>query len=295
MDWDAFRFFRVIAQQGSVRGAASELGVNPSTVSRRLENLEAELGVHLFTRSPGGFKITTEGVEVAQRTDHIAHEFRLLEASLKGRDQKLQGHITVVLPTELGQLLLFDELAAFTALYPDIELNLLPESRDPSVLRGEVHVIVRATDAPPETMIGRRLMPLGLAAYGTPELVQLFEDARTSLKWVEGISPNEMHEISGKLREHYFADVRVQLRLDEWPMRQAALRAGLGVGILPCLLGEQDDTLRRLPNMPVQPGPRLWLLTHPEQRSVRRVQVFLEFLREVLMNQIDVILPENAP
>ena len=76
MDWDDYRYFAALAEAGSVRGAANELGVNASTVTRRLESLETALGVSLFKRTGRGLNITTEGVEVAQRLDEVAKQLR---------------------------------------------------------------------------------------------------------------------------------------------------------------------------------------------------------------------------
>ena len=69
-------------------------------------------------------------------------------------------------------------------------------------------------------------------------------------------------------------------------MQHAALRANMGLGILPCLLGEADEQLFRLPQMPVQEGPMLWLLTHPDLRNTRRIQVFMAFVRDLFARRL---------
>ena len=93
MDWDDYKFFSTIASTRSVRSAAEVLGVNPSTVSRRLGNFEDRLGVPLFTRSQRGLTITPEGAEVIAQVDKVASDLSNIEGMLAGKDQRLSGQI----------------------------------------------------------------------------------------------------------------------------------------------------------------------------------------------------------
>ena len=98
MDWDDYKYFSALAATRSVRAAAEQLGVNPSTVSRRLEHFEQRLGVQLFTRSQRGLTITPEGAEVIARVNEIAADLGNIEGKLVGQDQRLSGLVRVVIP-----------------------------------------------------------------------------------------------------------------------------------------------------------------------------------------------------
>ena len=295
VDWDDYRFFSEIAEHGSVRGAAGALGVNASTVTRRLEQLEDNLGVSLFKRSNRGLSITTEGVEVAQRTEQIAAQFRIMEAAIKGRDQRIAGRIRIVVPDILATRLLLPDLSVFTELYPDIDLELMPgyQALDPSVVVASdaADIIVRATDNPPETMIGRRIGPIALAGYASREFAERHQDldVTSGLPWVDWAGPGEVAQQYENLRERYFPGVKVAIRCDQIEMQRAALLSNIGMGILPCLVGNSDSRLVRLQQMPVMAGPNLWVLTHPASRSVRRIQLFLAFLRDTLVGHAEVL------
>jgi DNA-binding transcriptional LysR family regulator len=286
MDWDDYRYFVAVVERQSVRGAAGLLGVNASTVTRRLDRLEEELGVLLFIRSPRGLTITTEGVEVAQRTEQIADQFRVMASALKGRDQRIAGRIRIAVPDVLASRILLSAFPAFTMRYPDIDLELIPGYQNIDLEAAQADIVIRVTNDPPESMIGRNYGPLALAAYAAPE----FKKKNVNLDavaWVDWASESEVARFYEQLRQEFFANVKVAIRCDQIEMQRAAIVAGIGMGVLPCFVGDSDPELVRQTAMPVQPGPELWILTRPASRSVRRIQLFLAFLRDTLVDQAD--------
>ena len=287
MEWDDFRYFSAVARTGAVRSAAAQLGVNPSTVTRRIDALEHRLGVMLFTRSAKGLHITPEGAEVVQQVDAVGDQLRGIEATLKGRDQRLEGRIRVAVPDVLAVSFLLADLAPFTDAYPNIDLELMPGYQNLDLSKGETDVAIRATDNPPQELVGRPLNKIALAAYGSRKYVAEHEvmTDHGGAAWIDWAIQGEVMTLYARLREHYFPATRVHICCGQVTMQHACVRAHMGLGILPCYVGDADETLLRLPQMPVQSGPTLWLLTHPDLRSARRIQVFVEFVKEVFMRR----------
>ena len=283
MMWDDFRYFAALARTGSVRGAAQLLGVNPSTVTRRLDALETDLGVLLFTRSATGLRITQEGAQIVEPVARVDTQLRDIETQLKGLDQRLQGQLRVAMPDVLAVDFLLADLAPFTEQYPGIDLHIMPGYQNLDLRLGETDVVIRATESPPQDMIGRALTRVALAAYGSRRYVAEHEVLADSSNaaWIDWARDGEVMALYREQQQAYFPDVRVHVRCDQIFMQHACIRAHMGIGILPCFVGEQDDLLMRLPHMPVNTGPNLWLLTHPDLRGSRRVAVFMEFIREV--------------
>lgn len=292
MDWDDFRYFAAVARSGSVRGAAQQLGVNPSTVTRRLEALEARLGVLLFTRSAKGLTITLEAADVIAQVDEVAVQLQAIETSLRGRDQSLAGRIRVAVPDVLAVDFLLADLAPFAAAYPDLQLQFFPAYQNLDLRHGQLDVAIRATEHPPEDMIGRPLNKVGLAAYGSKQYIAEHEVMldHGGAAWIDWAAQGEVMGLYEQLREQYFSGVRVHVSCDQVSMQHACIQAHMGLGILPCYVGDQDDGLLRLPHMPVQTGPTLWLLTHPDLRNARRVQVFMEYVREIFSTRENELL-----
>ena len=170
MDWDDYKFFSTIASTRSVRSAAEVLGVNPSTVSRRLENFEDRLGVPLFTRSQRGLTITPEGAEVIAQVDKVASDLSNIEGMLAGKDQRLSGQIRVVIPEVIALSLLVREIDRFMEEYPDIQVELIPSHQKMNIMNRDADILIEATDHPSENLIGRSLSPVAIAAYCSTDL-----------------------------------------------------------------------------------------------------------------------------
>ena len=287
MDWDDYRYFAALAEAGSVRGAANELGVNASTVTRRLESLETALGVSLFKRTGRGLNITTEGVEVAQRLDEVAKQLRILEASVKGRDSRLAGQIKLSVPDVFGVHFLLADLVPFIQMYSEIQLDLVPGAQVLALGKDDLDVQISVTDNPPDWLVGRPLGQLSLGVYGTAEYVasiQAGERAGADIDWVGWDQRGEIGLVYQQIKTKSFAEASEQVRVGHAEMQRAALRAGMGIGILPSFVGEQDELLQSVPDVEGA-SPNVWLLTHPSARAVRRIQLLLEFLRDVFANR----------
>jgi DNA-binding transcriptional LysR family regulator len=94
-DWDDLRFFLAVARSGSLSGAARHLGVNHSTVSRRLVAFEAQLDVRLFERSAGGYEPTAMGRQLLDSAQRMEEELATLDRKLLGQDTRLSGSLRI--------------------------------------------------------------------------------------------------------------------------------------------------------------------------------------------------------
>src|SRR6185437_1208875 len=125
IDWDDVRHFLAVARGGSVRAAAERLGVNHSTVLRRIAQLEERLGVHMFEKLPSGYRLTAAGEEVLGFADQMEASSHLLETRVFGRDQSVRGLLRVTLAPTLATHLLMPDFADFARLHPEIEMEIL--------------------------------------------------------------------------------------------------------------------------------------------------------------------------
>ncbi|MEM7079045.1 MAG: LysR family transcriptional regulator [Pseudomonadota bacterium] len=282
-DWDEYRFFLALARTESVRGAAQALQVNPSTVTRRLEQLEQRLGVVLFSRASNGLQITTAGRAIVAQVDAAGEQLQQVDSRLEGQDQRLQGRIRLAVPDILATSFLLQDLAPFASEYPAVDLEFVPAYQNSPVGDGGADIAIRATDNPPEHLIGRPLARFALASYGSRDYLAAHTPGPEGggMAWIDWADDGEVMGRYARLRQTYFPNATVHIRCDHIHMQYAAVRAGLGLAILPCFLGEEDETLVRLPDMPLLEGPGLWMLIHPDARNVRRLQLLMGVLREV--------------
>jgi DNA-binding transcriptional LysR family regulator len=275
-----------------VRAAAKDLGIHHSTVARRLENLEERLGVHLFTRTPLGLRLTEEGHAVLGRTERVESEIDSLERRLHGQDQRLEGLIRITLVDAVAVGFLMDELARFSAMYPGIDLELLATYQALDLGRREADVAIRVTASPPDFLVGRNLGPFALALYASATYLETHDPVGKpeECSWIaagEGPMENDWRTSS-------FPNMPSRMRSQNMLLRIAAVRAGVGVSMLPCVLCDGDPALVRVPGVPTMMGDPIWVLTHPDLRGAARIRALMSFLAESFERHRSALMGEIA-
>ncbi len=266
-DWDDLRVFLAVARAGSLSGAARALGVNHSTVFRRVGTLEERLGVRLFERLPGGYVLTAAGEEMQAAALRIEDEVAGLGRRLAGRDLRLRGTVRVTTLDMLALGLLPRHLAAFRAAYPGIELEIVLSNAALSLTRREADVALRVAEAPPEHLVGRRVGRLAFAVYGAAGAAAPGPGADlAAADWI-GLDPDQAPLARRFAR--FLPGVRPVCRANSIAAVIAAARAGIGLAPLPCGLADRDPALRRVAPLPESFTLDLWLLTHEDLRTTR--------------------------
>ena len=282
MDWDDYQYFLAVAVAGSVSAAARRLGQSHSTVLRRLDKLEAALDVRLFERFQTGYVLTANGEALQALLAPIDEGMQEIERKLGGQDTALQGAIRVT-TTDTLMASLLPTLSAFRVSYPGIQLQLTIANSFVNLSRRDADVAVRPSNTPPDNLVGRKLGTVRTAPYAARAyLDRIRDDGRPDGDWAryDWVAPDESlaHLRQARwLREHVPAD-RHAASVDSLLGMAAAVEAGLGAGMLLCLLAETRPGLVRL----ADPDPALdtdvWILTHPDLRRVNRIRVFTAFL-----------------
>lgn len=279
LSWDDFRFAKAIADTRSLGGAAARLGVNHSTVFRRLAQIEQRLGSRLFERSRGGYALTPCGEEMVRLAERMGEDIIAFERKATGHDLRPSGELRITTNDTLFVHLLSDVLAAFRRAHAEIILDVVVANEALNLSKRDADVAVRATDRPPEALIGRRVAEIGWAIFGPAQLAgKPFDplvDARTH-DWVglgdalSGLKPAKW------LRDHV-GEERIVYRINTVLGLAEAAAAGIGLALLPCFMGAATPGLARLaPPLPeLETG--LWLLTHADLRNTARVRAFLDF------------------
>jgi DNA-binding transcriptional LysR family regulator len=276
MNWDDLRFFLAAARSRTLSGAARRLGVNQTTVTRRLEALEAELGVRLFDRTPGGIIATQAGAEILRVAEQVEDNVAALERQALGLDARLTGElrVTTLDMTAFYEAGLFD---GFARRHPGIELELSVGNFPRNLTRREADVAIRWTDAPPEHLVGHRVARAEYALYGANSLLETLpaEVGLADYPWL-GWDMTSNARVTWAWMQQNIPEANIVCRFDMALAMHAAIKAGMGVGFMPCAYADGDPTLRRL--RPVEPGfgIDIWVLTHPDLRGSARVRAFLD-------------------
>ena len=278
IDWDDVRYFLAVAREGSVRSAAERLGVNHSTVLRRIAQLEERLGAHMFEKLPSGYRITDAGEEVLELANRMEASSHEIETRVFGRDQSVRGLLRVTLAPTLATHLLMPDFADFAQLYPDIELEILSSGDLANLTNREADVAIRVVydrKTLPLNLHGRKGADVFGGIYISRDLLAAWRaGASDPIRWIV-IS---MHGIPEWARDGEVRTAGVPFRTTDGEAQIVAVRQGIGITILPCFVGDADPLLVRVPGTDLHMHGALWLLTQGETRKTKRVRLFTEFL-----------------
>jgi DNA-binding transcriptional LysR family regulator len=289
-DWDDLRFFLGVARAGSISGAARALDVNHATVSRRIRALERRVGVRLFERSPDGWTPTEAGLEMQESALRVEGEIQAIARQVTGRDDSLAGPLRVAI-SDVATRTLMPSFREFTERHPDIELELVVSNGISDLARREADVALRTSVAPPaDSLVGRRLGQVASSIYGSIELLERhgWTDDLAAYPWI-GFHASMGGGPAARWLADHLPDARIAMRVEAMLVAHHAVRAGVGLATLPCVLGDDDPELRRaVPDLLV-PAGEIWVLTHRDLRATARVRAFVEFVRDSILGRRELI------
>jgi len=275
MQWDDARIFLSVAREGSFSSAAKSLGVQHSTVSRRIRALEQKLATPLVERKSSGYVLTEAGQELKQSACRIESELLSFEGSVSGQDEDIAGELRVTAIANMASTVLMPYFARFSAAYPNIELNVHVTNNSVRLSEREADIALRQTNKPLETLIGTRLTTVASAVYGSRDYCAAVKSGKAAEKWI-GVDCCDYHRT---WTQQAWPQAEHEFYVDETSLTLAALKEGLGVGFLPCFLGDCDPELVRFHEPKMKHELGLWLLYHRDLRNIKRVTLFREHMQ----------------
>ena len=286
MDWNDLRFFLAVHRHGTVSAAGKALGVNHTTVSRRLAALESQLRTRLFDRTPEGYQLTQVGEDMLELATHMEETANAIDRKAAGRDADLQGRLVVTMPYDVANQIVVPGFGEFLRAYPGINVELKTTRTLVDLAARDADLAIRLTDTPPDFLVGRKLLPLRHGVYVSPAYWQAQSDNPALI-----LFPGD--ELPEWALEH-FPDAPVAMRTDNVSTMLAAVEAGLGVARLACFVADSNRNVGRL-DIPLQPSDwGVWSLNHVDLRSTARVRVCRDFLQQQVLAARSLILGETS-
>ncbi|MEJ8566083.1 LysR family transcriptional regulator [Elongatibacter sediminis] len=286
INWQDLRCFLEVGHAGTLTGAARRLGVNQTTVSRRITALEKALNAPLFDRSANGWFITPVGEAVLRSAEAIEDEVLTISRLVQIDRQELSGKLRVTAPDVCIQGLLMPGLNRFSERYPDIDIELIATEETLDLSVHDADIAFRATDKPPPNVVGTHIADFAYAVYATPEILQQHRekpDSVGAIAWVGDrlLQPDWVRTA--------FPEMGVRYRANSLNVAFTMARQGLGFALLPCGLGDPSSRLRRVPTDYRPPSKGFWLLSHIDLRTTARIRIFRDFMLDSIKPYIPLI------
>lgn len=291
-DWDDLKHLLAVARHGSTLAAGRALGLDQSTVQRRLTELERRFGQALVERHPSGYRLTEFGLALLPHAERVEDAVTLLKQHSARAAAEVAGIIRVTCPEpivyRITQSTLLDR---FSERHPALQVHFVMSDKYIDLAKGEADVALRSGDTDDGELVGRKIGDSVWAVYASKTYIerhgrpQRVEDlARHALVGFDDTMAK--HRIAGWLRR-IAPDAVLVARSNSVLGLVYSAKAGVGVAPLPIALGDAEPDLVRV----IEPVPeltRIWrLLTTPELRQTPRVAAFFDFI----VSEIDTLRP----
>lgn len=285
MDWDNLRYFLELSRAGKLTAAARRLGVDHTTVSRRIQALEKSMDMTLFVRASVGYSLTEAGRTLLLQAEAMESAFSAIEQARAGQHDSLSGQVRIGVTEGYGSVMLAPQLAELTRRYPNLGIDLLAVSRMVQLSRREADIVITLERPERGPFIITRLTDYVLKLYASTSYLEQHppikhrDDLRqhTFVSYIDDLLYSKellyLDEI-GKPRH-------VALRSTSILVQQQATSAGAGIAILPSFAADADPHLRCVLGDQVAFTRTFWMLMPIELKDIARMKTTWNFLREM--------------
>ena len=301
-DWNDIHVAYQVARLGTLSAAAAALDVHHSTVLRRVNALEQQLGTKLFHRHARGYTPTEAGQLLTEVADNTQSNFDRLLGRLQGTDTQLTGTLVITSVNTLADNLI-PLLAEFQQLYPQIKLEYAADSRIMKLEHGEAHVSIRPGSKPTDPdyvvqQLGSHASTLyANDAYierhglidATNGLESLSPEALAGHRFISTIDPYSVVPFMRWMNQQVPAE-QISFRSNDFTGFIPAIKAGFGAAPLNCWMASCEPGLRQLMPPPKEWGGPQWLVTHVDLHRSSKVQAFTQFIKQRIVQEQDRML-----
>jgi len=288
-NWNDLRFFLELSRQGKLVLAASRLHVDHTTVARRISALEKQLDVRLFDKSPSGYQLTDAGARLLPMAEKIEAESLSLYQDISGKDARFSGTVRVATPEALGSQVIAKHITGFRQEHPDIEIELVAETRRMSLSKREADISINLARPESGRLISWKLCDYRLRLFGAREYLDKYPPIRSLddlaehsfVSYVDDLI--EMPEL--RFFESTIKNARVVFRSTNVTAQYNAILNGIGLGMVHCFMAQDEKRLVPVLADRVSVERAYWLLVHEDLRKVARVDAVCQFLTRLLRDE----------
>jgi DNA-binding transcriptional LysR family regulator len=286
MNWDDLRFVLAVHRHNTLAAAGRDLGVDPTTVGRRILAVERQLRTRLFDRTSEGFAATEAGLIAITHAEAIEGRALALASEVEGSDARIEGPVCITALDALIDGFIIPHLPPLLARHPRLELTFSSDFRLLDLSRREAYIALRPSPPGHPDAVGRRLGRQASALYVARRAA--FDGDPPIISYPRGMDTSP---IATMLRAALPAS-RVAGRGNSESHIQSLVRAGIGVGLIDCFAGDPDPLLRRFRPEPLFTYD-MWAVAHVDVRQLPRVRVILDFLTQLFSEHAE-LLAGNA-
>ena len=296
MNWDDIKLFLEVARSERLSIAAKRLMIDASTLSRRLHKLEESLTTKLFERTVDGHVLTLDGTKLLQYARRMELDAEQAFVNIKEHKSLNSGRVRIGVTEAFGSFFIAPHLTDLKQAFPNIQIELLHFARDVKISRNEADIAIAVEKPKSTSTIIAKLCDYQLQLYGHASYLKDLKDPVTinhlsNYQWVSYVDNLLFTEQLSYLKE-LDADIEPSFQSTSITSQYSAIKSGLGIGILPCFLAEQDASLVKLCASEVKLVRSFYLVTHPESKRLSQVETVWQYLKELALQKKNLLMPK---
>ncbi len=289
MNLNDVRLFLRVVETNSFTAAAEALGIQKSTISRRIGQLEDDLGVRLLQRTTRKLKLTEEGQDLFERCRPLIEELEQLPDLVSAHHTEPQGRLRITMPPEMGIFLMNDVIADFMKHYPKIELELELSTRVVDLIEESIDLALRVGNLTDSSLIARKIASVTSGLYASPDYIKRNGAPKTPGELINhqclGHLSTSPHWIFENWENGKPVTIKARLKANNLTFLRDMAIQGLGIARIPkafCLSQVEDGTLVPVLDQFHLPGAGIHAL-YPSRRHLNpKVRLFIDHLLTML-------------
>lgn len=284
MNWDDYRFFLAVARRGTLSAAAADLDVTQPTVGRRIAALERRLGTRLYVRGPGGLALSEAGGQMLEHAERIERDVLAAELRVSGRDAGPRGVVRITASEWLCTSLLSPLLSDLLGRYPQLEIELVADTRHLNLARREADLALRPRRFEHDAIVQRAIAPVAFALYAAPRYLASHGAPRAGdghgqvvIGMLDGVGDVVRSWLAAALPR-----ASRSVRTNGRDAMVTLATSGVGLACLARAVGDPIAALQRVELDPAPPAPMLWLGMHRDARATARIRAVATYVTQQL-------------
>jgi DNA-binding transcriptional LysR family regulator len=282
VSWDHFQVFLAVHRGGSHARAARDLGVDATTIGRRLAALEASLGARLFDRTPAGLSLTSAGEAILVHAERAEMEIVAAEREVAGGDTRAAGHVRLTSGDGIAAYVLVPALVELRRRHAGLLVELRSDTRTLDLSRREADVAVRLARPSEPSVVARRVGTCRFSLYAS----RTYLERRGTPRSAKELAGHDFIGFQSELDDlpqltwlrRLVPEPRWMLRANTTTAQVVACGEGLGIALLPTFIAPHEPRLTPILGRIEGPRRDIWTAAHADMRKNARVAVLLEWL-----------------
>ena len=305
MNWDDIKIFLEVARAERLSTAAKRLTMDASTVSRRLHKLEESIATKLFDRTQEGHVLTPDGEMLLKSACKMEQDAQHALSNIHNNNEENCGLVRIGVTEALGNFFVSPNLLTLQQQHPNIDVHLLLFSRYVKISRNEADIAIAVERPKSTSMIVSKLCNYKLQLYVHQDYLDhnlkqypqgITLDNLAQHKWVtyvDNLIFTDQLSYIKELERYLAGELKANFSSTSIISQYFAIKSGLGIGILPCFLADQDKNLIKLHSQDISISRSFWLVTHPESKRLSHVNTVWQYLKQLVVDHADLLNPQE--